>query len=43
LDLKLPAKRANVKLDNEKTLEKTGIKMSNSNDGLKKMREIKFI
>ncbi|QDI88772.1 SDR family oxidoreductase [Candidatus Nitrosopumilus sp. SW] len=38
--LKLPAKRVNVKLENKKAFEKTGMAMSNSIDGLKKMRKI---
>lgn len=42
-ELGLPAKRANVKLNNVKTFEKIGIKISNIHDGLKKMKEIEFI
>jgi|TARA_B110001454_G_scaffold211351_1_gene226909 dTDP-4-dehydrorhamnose reductase len=42
-ELKLLAKRANVKLDNNKVIEKIGIKMSNIEHGLKKMKEKELI
>ena len=42
-ELKLPAKRANVKLENNKIFEEIGIKISNIEHGLKKMKENQFI